>query len=592
MKKLLVPLLSFQMVFGPLCAQIQDNMANQLDAIKEIFDAQYAAKEWKEQYFGFNLEKAFDDAKAAVFAKDNITIAEFQNILRDCLNGMRDYHVSPLFYSTECSILPFGVRSVDGKFIITYVDEDRLSRKVFPINVGDELVSFDGRPPQEVVEHIMNELPRSNPETDQALAETFLTWRARGFGLTVGKGPVYVSIKPANSERIKTYQLVWVYYPESIKNGSYAYENFLETKPLARYLNIQMKAPYAMALNRSLVNSHFKVNSDDDDDFGSYRYLKRSFVPDLGEFVWQTEEDSPYFAYIYKTISGKNVGYLRIPTFETNRNRFASLISILEQMEANTDALVIDEVDNPGGYVFQVYSLASMLTEMPLNTPRHRMQITQSDVLRAAQDAASLLNVSSDDDAERLIGQTVFGYPVTYQFARFALDYSRFIISEWNAGRRLTEPTHVSGIDHINPHPTINYTKPLIILVNELDYSGGDFFPAIMQDNKRAVIFGNRTAGAGGILTKAVFPNRFGIEHISFIASIAERADRNPIENLGVTPDIFYKVTENDIRNGYPDYKNAVNRAVEGMFQDNATPSINDESEDTIELMRAVAIAS
>lgn len=573
MKKLIIPLLSLQMIFGPLSAQIQDKMANQLDAIKEIFNAQYAPREWKEKHFGLDLEKRFDEAKAAVYAKDDITVAEFQNILRDCLYATRDYHVCATFYSTELAFLPFSVKSINGKYIITSVDEDRLSRKAFPINVGDELVAFDGKNPADIIEELKKELPSSNPETDQTFAEFLLTLKARMIGMNVPSGPVYISVKPLNSDRVKTYQLIWVYYPETITNGSFHDDPIYgsDRKPLSKFFETKLAAPYAENLRKLVAKTKYKAqdgqnNSDDKPDDDSSMYQMPSFVPTLGEVTWRSDKSSPYLAYIYKSPSGKNVGYVRIGSFISNEENFVALASIIEHLEANTDALVIDEVDNPGGYVFQVYSLASMLTEKPLETPKHRIQITQADVCEAYMDNTYLENIQSDEQAERIIGSDIFGYPVTYQFARFALDYNRFIINEWNAGRRLTNPTYISGIDHINPHPRVNYTKEILILVNEMDFSGGDFFPAIMQDNKRATIFGARTAGAGGILTHAHFPNRFGIMKVDLTGSIAERADHNPIENLGVTPDILYALTENDIRNGYQDYAVAVNAAVENLL--------------------------
>lgn len=573
MKKLLIPLLSLQMIFGSVSAQIQDKMANQLDAIKEIFNAQYAPKEWKEKHFGLNLEQRFEEAKAAVYAKDDITISDFQNILRDCLYATRDYHVSAAYYSTEFAFLPFSVKSINGKYIITSVDEDRLSRKAFPINVGDELIAFDGKNPAEIIEELKKELPSSNPETDQTFAEFLLTMKARTMGMTVPNGPVYISVKPLKSDRVKTYQLIWVYYPETITNGSFPEDsiNHADRKPLSKFFETKLSAPYAENLKKLVAKTKHKAHEDckddsskDEDDDSMYQMP--SFVPTLGEITWKSDKNSAYFAYIYKSPSGKNVGYLRIGSFITSEERFTSLASIIEYLEANSDALVIDEVDNPGGYVFQVYSLASMLTEKPLETPKHRIQIAQADVWEAYMDNSILENIQSDDQAERIIGSDIFGYPVTYQFARFALDYNRFIINEWKAGRTLTHPTYISGIDHINPHPRVNYTKEILILVNEMDFSGGDFFPAIMQDNKRATIFGTRTAGAGGISTSAHFPNRFGIMKIELTASIAERADHNPLENLGVTPNVPYTLTENDIRNGYQDYATAVNAAVEDLF--------------------------
>src|SRR5262249_50067569 len=44
----------------------------------------------------------------------------------------------------------------------------------------------------------------------------------------------------------------------------------------------------------------------------------------------------------------------------------------------------------------------------------------------------------------------------------------------------------------------IAYSKPMMVLVDEMSASGGDYFPATIQDNARGPLFGFRTMGAGG----------------------------------------------------------------------------------------------
>jgi len=130
----------------------------------------------------------------------------------------------------------------------------------------------------------------------------------------------------------------------------------------------------------------------------------------------------------------------------------------------------------------------------------------------------------------------------------------------------LTNPTYLGGVDHINPHPNYLYTKPILLLIDHMDFSCGDFFAAIMQDNKRATLFGSKTAGAGGCVTSTSFLNQHGLVKFFYTFSLAERADAQIIENLGVAPDIKYELTEADLKTRYQPYAAAVNQAIEKLL--------------------------
>lgn len=118
-------------------------------------------------------------------------------------------------------------------------------------------------------------------------------------------------------------------------------------------------------------------------------------------------------------------------------------------------------------------------------------------------------------------------------------------------------------MDKLRPCPnSLRYAKPILVIINALDFSGADFFPAMLQDSQRATLFGARTAGAGGFIDRISFPN----QSIQFTASIAKRTDNSPIENLGVEPDISYEVTPDDLQNGYQGYVSASHDAVEAVL--------------------------
>jgi hypothetical protein len=161
----------------------------------------------------------------------------------------------------------------------------------------------------------------------------------------------------------------------------------------------------------------------------------------------------------------------------------------------------------------------------------------------------------------------VHGYPITKPFFLHMKSYFQFVIEEWQAQKILTDPYFLYGVDYIQPHPLYRYTKKLIVLTNELDFSGADFFPAILQDSERALIVGTKTAGAGGYVLSNSDRNGLGILQYSYTGSHALRANGEPLEDKGITPDIAYEILPEDLRTDFAFYRLTINAIVKEYLE-------------------------
>ena len=531
---------------------IADDVIAELQTMKGVYEAEYAPAQWKKTFANYDLETQYNKAVAAVQTSPNLTRNAAREIFKNFIYAMKDYHTSISFVATEQATLPFVVKGTANRFFIVYIDRNKLPAGSFPFQVGDELVTFDGKSAAQAVADVQNQIPPNVASTDRALAELRLTSRKASAGLDVPQGPVTIGVRSQGSGTVSQTQLVWEYTPEKISERPRidAFEIFPD-KPmsLSSIFHPEMDVDVASSLP---ADTPYTIGAT------------KTWTPNLGPKLWQSAADDFFYAYAYRTPDRKIIGYIRIASYEAPDflKAVAEFQRDVTYFEQNTDGLIIDQVDNPGGSVMYLYSLASMLANQPLTTPKHRMSITQADVASAVTTSDFLKNVKTDDDAKKAIpAASLQGYPVSYEFSQFYLNFSNFIMNEWNSGRKLTNPFWIAGVDHINPAP-VHYTKPILLLVNSLDFSGGDFFPAIMQDNKRVTVFGTRTAGAGGYVADIQVPNDIGIDKFRCTESIASRADQNPIENLGVKPDVEYSMTEADFSQNYTGYVKAIQKAL------------------------------
>ncbi len=533
---------------------LQTSMLQNLDFIHSAFAAQYGPGQWKESHEGWDLDASIAAAKAQVLSTPGMTIDQYHDVLRGFFGSMKDFHVSVQFNATAASTLPFSVIGSNGHYYIEYIDRSKLPEGTFPFHVGDELVAFGGKKTADVVKAIAAQQGGNTAQTETALASLFLTSRHAASIGDVASGPVTVTVKPQGSDKPLTRQLIWDYTPEQINppgSQKTVWTMQAQQDGAARPFPFptDMLSPVAAELPTPTAADPFGLGGRD------------GFLPPLGKKTWESASDDLFSAYIYALPDGRSIGYVRIPSYEVDdaNAAVAEFAGLVKRFQDQTDGLVIDQVNNPGGSVFYMYALASMLTDAPLTTPQHHVAITQDDVASAVTFLKTEPLVRDDATAKAVLGASQDGYPVDYMFYRHMVEYSRFIVSQWNQGKTLTDKTFLDGVDDINPSPTAQFTKPIVLLINELDFSGGDFFPATMQDNKRATLFGTRTAGAGGFVRDVKFPNNVGVAQFTMTGSIAIRAGHEPIENLGVTADVQYAPTAADLQGGFADYAKNVN---------------------------------
>lgn len=526
-------------------------LQKELEFVGSLFQTAYAPKAWKESHLGWNLSSEMALAQARLASAK--TMSEAQRALAGLVYSTADYHVGVSFQLTETATLPFQVKTVEGKTLIVYIDREKLSETAFPFSMGDEVLAFDGAPVAQVLGQMAQVEGANVPGTDAAIADLGLTRRRASRGFTqIPNGPVTVSVKKASDDSVSTVQLTWEYTPEKLNHGAPA---FL-AKETRNMFGRHMISPRAMSYKAEAEENTYGIG------------VRNSFLPDLGERIWETAKENTFDAYLYKNEQGQLIGVVRI--FGYIVDDFAKAVTdfagIMAHFQKHAAAVVVDQNHNPGGSVFYLYALASHFSDQALVVPQHQIAIQAADAAECVEMLNQLESVKTEEDAVKMFAADLAGYPVTYQLAMGVKDYCQFILKEYNAGKLLSEPYYLYGVDKINPAKT-PFTKPVLILVNELDFSGGDFFPAILQDNKRVTIAGVRTAGAGGYVLEAAVPNQFGFSGLYFTGSLAARVNSQPIENLGVTPDVALPMTVDDVRNGYKNYLDGVRTILKGMVQ-------------------------
>ena len=527
-----------------------------------MFAKRYAFTEWKQTALNWDSLNLTPWLTRVSQSKSDL---EFFEICAEYVAMNQDGHTAFILPSSFDAQLPFDVDLYEGKFVVDWIDRTQLRAGDYPFVVGDELVSIDGVSAAEQAAKLAVFVGDGNPRTVQRIAAQLLTYRPQWLVPRAHEegDTANVVIRRQNGD-VGSYVIPWtkegtpytmagpVPVPTSSPAGgatsSYAARRARSRGGVAGPETTQARdatPPYMRHLmgfqNFRVAAPRFAVGVDTLTPVFS---MPLDFVQRLGKGKYDS-----LFTGTYQS-GGKTIGFLRIPDFEYVSS--TTLSTEIKFMQTNTDGLVIDIMRNPGGSGCTVEQVMSYLNPGGFYSLGNKIRVTWDMVMSMESDLDDAEYYGATDDEIAALKQM--------------LDQMKRAFAE---NRGFTTPQPLCGTSiSINPARDksgneITYSKPILVLTDELSASAAEIFAAVMQDEKRATIYGSRTDGAGGAVVE--FPVGVYMEsYLDYAESILTRkylidsGGQYPqaayIENIGVRPDVTddYMTMDNLLNQGKP----------------------------------------
>jgi hypothetical protein len=574
---------------------------NQLVA---LYAKNYAPYEWKRDVIGFDL---YDTKPWLDKIRESKTDLDFYDICVNYVASLQDSHDEFILPSDFVAYLHFDIDIYDGKTLIEAIDRSYLPSRTYPFQVGDELVSVDGKPTQDLITAYIPFAANgsANPSSRRRLAADAITFRAQVFfprAAEIPESSIIVVLRQ-NGAR-ETYTIKW-----DIK-GTPLFTEGPVPSPRAEARK-QAKAP-SVARARHGFRPPVMIDIPSDDppaeapgsnpwglwtgprpaaepdpvpgylqplmdlqtmsafytpfNFGGFGPFAPLFAPPAGFRLRLGSRSTDLFVSGTFPAGTKTIGYIRIPTMSpssttTALTQFAGEIAFFQQ---NTDGLVVDVMRNGGGSLCYVEALGTLLIPGPFRSIAYEIRATQFWV----QVFSSFLFSAKAANAPQWVVD-VYG---------FLLKQVQQALSE-NRGRTGDLPIcgttfDVSGVvDSTGKNAA--YAKPIVVVTDEFSLSAAEAFAMILQDANRATIFGMRTDGGGG--NPAAYNagaysegqtrvTRTFVTRKNFVSTPDFPASRY-LENTGVYPNILQDyMTKDNLLDGGKTFVAAMVQAILGLL--------------------------
>jgi Peptidase family S41/PDZ domain len=524
----------------------------------------YGPLERKEQRYGFSFESAVRKTQREI--KRGRTDADYVGAMQRFLARFKDGHVGFFIgINSDSSFgynIPLVIQPFENRFLVTVVAPELAASK--GIALGDEVVAFDDTHPAELARDLSAYSNAPNPATLLALASRNMTRRV--WYLSEALLP-----EPGSNAVIQLVRIDGTKYSVEIP---WTQTSLLPKTPLRD--TPKTIAPSLLSQAKVLANPWIAENigaKTETNKIGAVLpfYLTRAFLDTYQPVAVRpsdknlTDFGTPectgggfacyrLFSAIYQ-YQGKKILIARVPSYSPGEaaspgsaNDVGYFQALLFEFRDQADVLVLDDTHNPGGDVGYVVNLYSSLLKAQGPAFGYRYNSDRQWLSRFRQAEVELL--ANPDPVLQALGKVV-------------QQRGDVIEKAYDSGEPLTRVLPFADLpDAVDPIPQ-GWTKPFIVLADELSFSGGDALPMLVKASKQGVIFGARTAGLGGSVESAVTTtNSQGEVRLTrglFVATKADGAyvDADFVEDNGVVPDVPYTVKVDDYRQGYLPYVKA-----------------------------------
>ncbi|HJQ71502.1 MAG TPA: S41 family peptidase [Blastocatellia bacterium] len=461
----------------------------------------------------------------------------FHQRLLEIFTSVRDIHTMYLLpspFNEMVAYLPFLVEAYyennRRRFMVSRVVEPyyeplrEQGAEYYYLEPGAEVLYWNGIPIERAIEINGEKQAGSNPEARFARGLDNLTIRPLDTSLPPDEMWLNLTYRAKNGKRYELRQDWMVFNPKDVSSKSRRQDTTSE------YLCMHKRATDH---KRTEINSVLTL---------LYTSAKEEAESDLVKETIKTGMGDLLRAERIK-VEGKELGYLRIFTFEVSPDRLVNgIIRILTSGSFPQEGLILDVRGNSGGQIDAGERL------LQLFTPR-----------RIKPELFEFINTPLNLEICRRA-------PKEWGMSQWAKSISESV---------MTNATYSSGFP-ITPERDCNdigqvYYGPVVLITDALSYSATDIFAAGFQDNEIGEILGTSgNTGAGGANVWPYETIRFALGRTAryFFTPLPKGAEMKvalrrsirvgkyagrPLEELGIIPDHRHYMTRNDLLNRNPD---------------------------------------
>ncbi len=473
---------------SPAIADTRQAFHRDLDFFFEQIDRGYVALATKRES-GLEL----DALRRQTFAElANVeSTADFHRLLQRTIAKFHDSHFYTHVAEKRVSYLGFESDFAQGRVVVTSIARELPAAR--SLRVGDQIVSFNGRPVADELSTIAAYIGKSSPTAVQRYAAMMLG-RRYGKVLPLENGVAHLVVERAGEADVQA-ELTW-----------------------EQRTTKEIPHPY-----------HDKWHSP----IG---------VPDGA-----VELDAPSTAYVATMATGRRVGFLRIPNFmvdgQTYKQQLESYAKALDDLQQQSDVLILDITFNDGGNVEYGAAILALLMDDEFPSYRYRF-------LASAAELEVWSTISSNKSISAAERDQVRG------------------VADAIRGAMRHEVRLTKSVSFVGERQTGHgrYTKPILLLTNEFTASAADIFAVYMQDTGRATLVGQSTMGAGSKARRLTLPES-GIQ-VRMPRVLFCRPDGAVIENVGASPHARYDIQIEDLISDYSKLREFALRTAESLVDE------------------------